>query len=137
MKRIVLAIILLVLLLYGLLHFSPIQTWVVKKVAANLSEKLKTRVTIKKVDLAFFNKLSIEGLMVEDRKKDTMLYAGSARVNLTDWFFLKDRITFHYLALSNAVVHMNRTDSIWNYQFLVDYFVSPKKSSGKSAQKSI
>jgi hypothetical protein len=134
LKRLVLAIILLVLLLYGLLHFAPIQTWVVKKVAAGLSEKLKTRVTVKKVDLAFFNKLSIEGLMVEDRKKDTLLYAGSAKVNLTDWFFLKDRITFHYIALDNAVVHMNRTDSVWNYQFLVDYFVSPKKSTGKSAQ---
>lgn len=121
------------LLLYGLLHFSPIQTWVVKKVAANLSEKLKTRVTVKKVDLAFFNKLSIEGLMVEDRNKDTLLYAGEARVNLTDWFFLKDRITFHYVALNDAVVHMNRTDAVWNYQFLVDYFVSPKKSTGQSA----
>ncbi len=121
------------LLLYGLLHFSPIQTWVVKKVAANLSEKLKTRVTVKKVDLAFFNKLSIEGLMVEDRKKDTMLYAGAAKVNLTDWFFLKDRITFQYIALNDAVVNMNRTDSVWNYQFLIDYFVSPKKSNEQSA----
>ncbi len=101
--------------------------------AANLSEKLKTRVTINKVDLAFFNKLSIEGLMVEDRNKDTMLYAGSARVNLTDWFFLKDRITFNYVALNDAVVSMNRTDSIWNYQFLLDYFISPKKSTGQSA----
>ena len=124
--------ILLVLLLYGLLHFSPVQTWVVKQVAARLSEKLHTRVTVKKIDLAFFNKLSIEGLMVEDMNKDTLLYAGAARVNLTDWFFIKDKITLHYVALEDALVNVKRTDSVWNYQFMADYFASPKKSSAKS-----
>ncbi len=135
MKRVVLAILLLVVLLYALLHFSPVQTWVVKKVAAGLSKELHTRVTVQKVDFSFFNKLELKGLMVEDRGKDTLLYAGSAKVNITDWFFLKDKISFNYIGLSDAVINMKRTDSVWNYQFLVDYFGGSKKS--KDTKKGI
>ena len=128
LKRTLLAILLLLLASYIALHFPVVQTWVVKQVAASFSKKLHTRVTVKKVSLSFFNKLDIEGVMVEDRKKDTLLYAGKAKVNLTDWFFYKDKITLHYISLEDAVVNLNRTDSTWNYQFLVDYFSPAEKS---------
>ncbi len=68
---------------------------------------------------------------MEDRTKDTLLYAGTAKVNITDWFFLKDQATLSYIGLDDAVINLNRTDSVWNYQFLVDYFISPKKKTGK------
>ena len=103
------------------------QTWLVKKVAGNLSEKLHTRVTVKKVDFRFFNKILLEGLMIEDRKKDTLLYAGVAKANLNDWFFFRDKISLENVGLDDAIVNMKRTDSVWNYQFLLDYFASPKK----------
>ena len=117
-----------------MLHLSVVQTWLVKKVAANLSEKLHTRVTVKKVDFRFFNKILLEGVMIEDQKKDTLLYAGTARANVNDWFFFKDKISLDNIGLDNAVVNVNRTDSVWNYQFIIDYFSSSKKkkSSGSN-----
>ncbi|MEJ7627320.1 MAG: translocation/assembly module TamB domain-containing protein [Ferruginibacter sp.] len=129
-QRVLLAFLLLVLILYALLHLSSVQTWLVKQVASTLSTKLNTRVTIKKVDIALFNKMLLRGLVVEDRKKDTLLYAGTAKVNITDWFFLKDKATLKYIALDDAVINMNRKDSVWNYQFLIDYFISPTKKTG-------
>ncbi len=73
--------------------------------------------------------MSLEGILLEDRKHDTLVYAGTAKVNITDWFFVKDMATLKYIGLTDAIVNINRTDSIWNYQFLLDYFASPKKSS--------
>ncbi len=67
--------------------------------------------------------------MIEDRSKDTLLYAGSAKVRITDWFFIKDHVTLSYLGLEDAVVNMKRSDSIWNYQFIMDYFSSPSNTS--------
>lgn len=75
--------------------------------------------------------MTVEGVLVEDRKKDTLLYAGSLNVNISDWFFLKDKPVLKYIGLSDAVINLNRTDSVWNYQFLVDYFSSPKSSASK------
>lgn len=70
--------------------------------------------------------------MVEDRNRDTLLYAGAAKVNITDWFFFKDKATFHYIGLDDALVNMKRRDSTWNYQFLIDYFSSPSSGNKKS-----
>ncbi len=125
--RIVLVILLLLVLLYAALHFSPVQTWLVKKVSKNLSEKLHTDVKVNRVDFRFFNKILIEGVLVKDLKKDTLLSAGKISSNLNDWFFIKDKIILKDLELEDVVVNMKRSDSVWNYQFLVDYFSDPKK----------
>ena len=69
----------------------------------------------------------LKGTLILDHHNDTLLYAGTAKVNITDWFFIKDSITLKYVGLDDAIININRRDSLWNYQFLVDYFVSPKK----------
>jgi TamB, inner membrane protein subunit of TAM complex len=122
-------LLLLLLAGWGLINYTPVQNYLVSKVTAVLSDKLKTKVEVKHVDFSLFNKMLIEGVLVEDKKHDTLLYAGTAKVNITDWFFLKDKATLKYLALNNSVINLNRTDSVWNYQFLIDYFSSPSKSS--------
>lgn len=66
--------------------------------------------------------------MIQDRAKDTLLYAGSAKVKITDWFFIKDNVTLSYIGLDDAIVNMKRSDSVWNYQFIMDYFSSPKSN---------
>ena len=113
--------------LWGVLQLTPVQNWFISKVTATLSKSLKTKISIKHIELSFFNKMSIEGLLLEDRKHDTLVYAGAAKVNITDWFFFKENATLKYVALTDAVVNLNRTDSVWNYQFLIDYFSGPKK----------
>jgi hypothetical protein len=127
----ILSLLLLLAFTWGLIQLPAVQNFLVKKVTAVLSDNLKTKVSVKHVDFSLFNKMLIEGVLVEDRKKDTLLYAGTAKVNITDWFFVKDKATLQYLGLSNTVVNLKRTDSVWNYQFLVDYFSSPKNPNAK------
>ena len=130
--------ILFVLSFLGIIIFSWVtlqatfvQNWVISSVSTKLSENLKARISIQHIDYSFFDKMNLQGVLVEDQKKDTLVYAGSVNVNITDWFFLKDKAVLKYVSLSNAVVNMHRTDSVWNYQFLVDYFSSPKKTTSK------
>ncbi len=124
-------VLLLIVLLYALLHLTIVQNWLVKTVAANLSQKLHATISLNHIDYQFFDKMDIEGLLVEDLHKDTLLYAGSATINISDWFFLKDKATLNYVSLEDAQVNLNRTDTVWNYQFLVDYFSRPKKNDSK------
>ncbi|MEX0636810.1 MAG: hypothetical protein WD135_08580, partial [Ferruginibacter sp.] len=122
--------------MYGLLHLPSVQTWLVKKVAGDLSEQLNTKVTIRKVDVRFFDKVMLKDLLVEDRKKDTILFAGTLSANITDWFFVKDKVTLYKIGLEDAVINLYRTDSVWNYQFLADHFSSPQDSN-KPKKKSV
>ena len=126
-----LSLILFALFTWGVLQLSIVQNYIIGKVAATLSDKLHARVRIQHINYRFFDKMAMKGLLVEDQKKDTLLFAGNARVNITDWFFLKNKATLKYVALDDAIVNMQRTDSIWNYQFLVDYFAGPADSSTK------
>lgn len=121
---------LLILSIWGIIHLTPVQNWLVTKASAILSKELKTKVEVKHVDFNLFNKMLVEGVLIEDRKKDTLLYAGTIKLNITDWFFFADKPVLKYVGLSDAVINMNRTDSVWNYQFLLDYFTSSKKSTG-------
>ena len=133
LKRTVLVLALLLLVLYGLLHLTVVQNYIITKVTKVLSKELNTTITIDHVEFKFYNQLSLQSLLIKDVKKDTLLYAGSANIKITDWFFVKDNIVLHYIGLDNVTVNLNRTDSIWNYQFIVDYFDSPKKSNKKSS----
>ncbi|HVY76362.1 MAG TPA: hypothetical protein VG890_16145, partial [Puia sp.] len=80
------------------------------------------------MEFSFFNKMVLQGVMMKDRKGDTLLYAGQVRLNITDWFFFKDKIELKYIGLDDAYLRIARTDTVWNYSFLADYF-----SGGKSA----
>jgi hypothetical protein len=110
----------------------PVQTWLVSQVAGRLSHDLHTTIRIKHVDFSLFNKMLLEGTLVEDANKDTLLYAGTVKVNITDWWIFKDKAELKYIGLEDATIKLQRTDSIWNYQFIADYFAAaPSKGSSK------
>lgn len=130
--KISLAILVLILVLWVLLQTSFFQNFVVHQVAKKLSKNLNTTVSIQHVDLELFDKMLLQGTLVLDKNKDTLLYAGTVRVSITDWFFVKDNITLKYIGLDDAIINLHRSDSTWNYQFLVDYFSSPSKKTDTS-----
>ncbi|MEN9598318.1 MAG: hypothetical protein RL596_629 [Bacteroidota bacterium] len=117
-----------------MLQTTFVQNKIVRFATHKISKELGTEVSIKHISLAFFNKLDLEGLMIRDKQKDTLVYAGHVRVNITDWFFLKKEAELKYIGLEDATIKLQRKDSIWNYQFIADYFASPstKKQKKKS-----
>ena len=65
--------------------------------------------------------MNLTGVLLKDQKKDTLVYAGQVKLRITDWFFFKDTAIIKYVGLEDAIVKLNRTDSIWNYQFIANY----------------
>jgi hypothetical protein len=81
-----------IITLWLLIQTTPVQNFLVHQVAKKLSSDLNTTVRIDHVNFALFNSMLLEGTLIEDQKKDTLLNAGSVSVNITDWFFFKDKI---------------------------------------------
>lgn len=81
--------------------------------------------------------MNLEGTLVKDLNKDTLLYADQVKLRITDWFFFKDELILKYVGLEDAYINLYRKDSRWNYQFLVDYFspATPKIKKKKSTLK--
>ena len=94
-----------------------------------LSADLKTEVSIQHIGFSFFNRLNLEGTLIRDQKKDTLLYAGQVKLRITDWFFIKDKVELSYIGLEETKIRLNRKDSIWNYAFIADFFGNSGSSS--------
>jgi hypothetical protein len=98
-------------------------------VTTRLSKDLNTTVTVGSVNFSPFNKMLLNDALILDMNCDTLLYAGTVKVNITDWWFFKDHAQLQYIGLQDAFVRVRRqTDSVWNYKFLVDYFSGTPRS---------
>lgn len=131
-----------IIILIGILVNIPaVQNWLVQEATRRLSDQLQTRVEIKGVSFRLFNRAQLEGTYIEDRHKDTLLYAGALEVRITDWFFFQDKPILKYIGLQDAEVNLvrPRNDSLWNYQFIVDAFGSstPDTSRSKTPSKGV
>ncbi len=129
----------IVILLMVAVNLAPVQNFLAQKAVTILSEKLKTKVSLQKVKISLFNEAQLQGLYIEDRNKDTLIYAGQASVKITDWFFLKKGpAVLSYIGLENAHVNLYRKKDSdqWNYQFVIDAFASksnkPKDTSASN-----
>ncbi len=105
-----------------LLNTSPVQNYIAKKITSSISKKLGAEVRIRKVNISPFNKLNIEGILVRDLNKDTLLFANLCKIRITDWFFLQKNATLNYIGIEDAVVKINRKTNTWNYAFITNYF---------------
>ena len=133
LRRTLFITIAVILLIFIAIQPGFVQNWLVGIATSRLSKSLGTEVSVKNVSFSLFNRLNLEGTLIRDKQKDTILYAGQVKVRITDWFFLKDKAVLKYIGLEDAVIKLQRKDSVWNYGFIADYFASPtpkKKKSG-------
>jgi len=123
----------ILILLVILVNLKPVQNFLAQKAVSVLSGKLKTKVSLKSVRISLFNEFQLEQLYVEDRQKDTLLYAGEASIKITDWFLFRKHPVISYIGLKDANVNMYRTRSsdTWNYQFVIDAFASKNSEPSK------
>lgn len=119
------------LLIWLLVQTEVVQNYIVGKLTHRLSEELKTEVSVQHVSFSLFNKVNLEKTLIRDRGNDTILYAGQLKVRLTDWFFFKEKIVLKYIGLEDAVIKLQRPDTLWNYQFIADYFAGSADTSSQ------
>ena len=107
-----------------LVQVPVIQNKIIQVVTSSISRKTNTRIEIKHVGISFPKAVVIEGLYIEDLQKDTLLFAGKAKINIALYDLLANRITIHSLDLEGATVKLNnaKNDPMFNYNFLLTAF---------------
>lgn len=127
-----------------LLSNSAIQTYFAQKFANHLSEELKTEISISRVKLSFNLHLILEDVFINDQYHSQLLRAHEIDCKIKKFSFKKKRIEFSKILLNDndiAIVKY-KNDSVFNFQFLVNYFKSEDtatstKSDWKISGKSI
>ncbi|HTL81182.1 MAG TPA: hypothetical protein VL651_05735, partial [Bacteroidia bacterium] len=131
--------ILLVLLIaaYFFIKSPAGQTWLTQKIAAHFSSKLKTKITIKSVDLEFFSTAVLKGVYVEDRHGDTLFYADELRADIKTFSYSNQYLNVSKIELDDAVVKIKKyaNEHGLSYRFIQDFFKDTTKSTGSSPWK--
>ena len=114
-----------------LIRTSTFQTFLAGKAVNYLSAELNTKIEIKGVEIILFDKLSLNGVLILDMKKDTLLSAETILLTLDDYDLAKNKFDIGKIELSKGSIYLNRNkkNGSYNYAFLEDYFSGDTKKT--------
>ena len=119
----------LLLLLFGgivgILHIRGVQTFIVGKVADQLSEKLNVDASIASFHYRPLSHLVLDSVYLSDQQHDTLAFIEQLQLEFDPLALLEQQINIQQLRLQNPYVNLQSTsDSTLNIQFLIDTFQS-------------
>lgn len=123
--RIILGILIFLFLIILFIRSPWGQGIIVDKVVSYISGKTNTKVEIDRLFLTFDGNLLVEGLYLEDKTKDTLIYSKSLEANVPLWSMIRgEGIGVDALDWEGVRANIIRKDSIdgFNFQFLIDAF---------------
>lgn len=111
-----------------ILQSPVVQTWLTQKIASRLSEKLHTNITVQGISVAFFNKVILEDVLIEDQKHDSLLFVHELAASIDSFSIKKRYVSINKLKLDKTFLNINfDSEGQPNYQFLLGR--SQKKDS--------
>ena len=116
------------------IRLSSFQTYLAEKAASYFSKELKTTVSVNKVDIILFNKIYLDGFLILDREKDTLLSLKTLEASFDGNSLLSDKIKVTNVKLDDGLIKVVKSakSKEFNFQFLVDYFKSDEPSDPSS-----
>ena len=124
----------LLLLSYLLLLLPTVQDKIGRQIAQKMSQSLGTEFKLEGLSFSLFNRVDIKNVLIRDQQKDTLLFAKTLKLRVTDLLFSRKDPVLGYIGLEKASIYLHRKTPIWNYQFIVDHFTSKDTTKTSSQQ---
>ncbi len=128
---VLLVIVLIPSLISIAIQTSYIQTRISSYLVNQLSESLGTDVRIGKVDIAFFNKVVLEKLYIEDHRRDTLIYIDELKAGITRFSRKEKRIIFGTISIDQLEFYLYQGKDTLNLDVFIDGI-----ATGDSTQES-
>lgn len=111
------------------------QDFLAKQAVSYLRKKLGTPVSIEKVRFSIPDWVSLEGVYVQDQKKDTLLAGKRLYVDLDMFGLLSNSVKLNQIELEDIRVKINRTlpDTTFNFNYILQAFMSDEPVDTTSA----
>ncbi len=97
------SIIFLLVLVYVLIQIPAVQNFAKNKVVSYIEKKIKTRVQIGNLSIAFPKQIVLQNIYFEDQKKDTLLSGKEIPVDIALLKLISNEVNVGYLELKDKV----------------------------------
>nr|WP_321356592.1 hypothetical protein [uncultured Draconibacterium sp.] len=116
---------------FVLVQNSWVQTQITRKIAKSLSKDLQTNITIGKVDIGFFKRLTLKDVLIEDQLGDTLIYSKNIKVRVDTLKFKRKQIVLRDLDFQNNRIYVSKdTADVFNFAFLIkELGANPEKDT--------
>ncbi len=124
--KILLGIFIFFLLLLLFIRSPWGQNIITDQLVSYISGKTNTEVRIDKLFITFSGDISMEGVYLEDKKGDTLIYSEELEADIPIWPIVQGKgIAIDELQWQGVRANINRRDTIegFNYEFLMQVFV--------------
>lgn len=110
---------------------------IVDKATSYISDKTNTKVEIERLFVTFTGNVYLDGLFLEDKQGDTLVYSKSLEVDVPLWPIIRGKgISIDQVDWSGLRANIIRRDSVqgFNYQFLIDALASQDNAPKQQPQ---
>lgn len=117
-------IIALLLLVFLLLQTQWAKDLIKEKVESYVANKTNTSFTIGSLDYSLPKWIELNDVFMLDQQDDTLLFGGKIRVDVAMLKIIKGKFDIDKIHLENVVARLDKkdTDSVFNFQFIIDAF---------------
>ena len=121
----------IVICLLVVLQFKGTQQYFAHKLTTYVSQKIKSKVSLKEISIGFPKTISLTDLYVEDLHRDTLIYAHSIQLRLNLWDLFANKLELKDISISTLTAHIYREfpDTSFNYSFIPEAFSSKKETT--------
>ncbi|WP_116127458.1 translocation/assembly module TamB domain-containing protein [Lewinella sp. IMCC34183] len=126
-------VVLLVVFLLGLLQLPAFQNWLVDRATSTLSDVLESEVSIDYARLSWFDELTLQGVFVEDKYGDTLLYGRSLETNFNLLSLLNNSLEIEEVTIADARFKIRRDlgDPESNLETALTRLFPPRETPGR------
>ncbi len=118
----------LILLSLILIQIPSIQNVAKEKVVAFIQEKIKTKVSIDRLKIAFPQTILLEGIYFEGQNKETLLAGKKMAVDISIWQLVNNKIILNSIDLNGIQATIKRDNKgTFNFDYIIEAFNSPQQ----------
>ncbi|WP_432671327.1 translocation/assembly module TamB domain-containing protein [Flavobacterium sp. SM2513] len=129
-------LILLILILFIAIQIPVVQNFGKDQAVSYLEGKIKTKVVIDNFEMGFPKKFLLEGVYLENQKKDTLLYGKKIAVNFNLFGLFSDKLEFNDINIDGIVANISRDNQgEFSFDYITDAFASNKEKDSSAPMK--
>lgn len=130
------SLVILLIVIALAIQLPSVQTRITKKAISFLEKKIGTEVSLDKISIAFPKSIVLNGLYLEDQKKDTLLYAGEVSIDTDLWALTQHEIQLNEINLENCKAYISRPerDSAYNFSYILKAFAGDSTAAPDTLQ---
>lgn len=133
---VIVSIIGLFLLVVLLIQIPVVQNSIKEKAVAYLEGKIKTPVSIGRIEIGLPKKVILEDVYFQSQSGDTLLAGEKIAVDISLFKLLDDEVEVNSISLKNITANVKRDkDSVFNFDYIIDAFAAKETKSNDTKTK--